>query len=71
MNSPMSEWVFSDIPHISKIESNTYIEGSTYDGKKQKYITRGSEIVVLQLMCFGDNEIMIEYVSKSDYDMED
>lgn len=25
-------------------------------------------IVVLQLMCFGDNEILMEYVMKSDYE---
>lgn len=27
-----------------------------------------NHIVVLQLMCFGDNEILMEYVMKSDYE---
>lgn len=28
-------------------------------------------IVVLQIMCFGDGELMMEYVYKEDYESED
>lgn len=29
---------------------------------------KGGEIVVLQLMCFGDNYLLMEYVDKKDWE---
>lgn len=50
VTSKMARWVFSDRPHLN--------ESDDYDR------TQGPEIVVLQIMCFGDNELLIEYVEK-------
>ena len=29
---------------------------------------KGCEIVALQIMCFGNNELLMEYVNKQDWD---
>jgi hypothetical protein len=29
---------------------------------------KGREIVVLQIMCFGDNELLMEYVDKENWE---
>ena len=50
VTSRMAGWVFSDRPHLHEDEE--------YPLKKSE------EIVVLQIMCFGDNELLIEYVEK-------
>lgn len=50
--SPMAGTVFSDYPRLVKDRPD-----------RAKY-----EIVVLQLMVFGDNEILMEYVMKSDWE---
>ena len=50
--SPMAATVFSDFPRLVKERTD-----------RTKY-----EIVVLQLMVFGDEEILIEYVMKSDFE---
>lgn len=58
-----SEWakeIFDFEPHINK----TIIKHSTYSTCKTK---ERIDIVVLQVMCFGDNELLIEYVKKEDY----
>ena len=48
--SRMAGWVFSDRPHLYKSDDNER--------------SQSPEIVVLQIMCFGDNELIIEYVEK-------
>lgn len=71
VRSDMATWVFSDVPHLSEKETTGYSytdDYDYYDSKSGKYIIRGPEIVILQIMCFGDEELMIEYVLKSDYD---
>lgn len=50
VTSRRAEWVFSDRPHLNK--ENNYERSPS------------PEIVVLQIMCFGDNELLIEYVEK-------
>lgn len=66
IHSNMAEWVFSEVPHLSEKETDRYT--GDYDSKSGKYIIRGPEIVILQIMCFGDEELLMEYVLKSDYD---
>lgn len=67
VHSPMARWVFSDIPHLDETESNNR-EGK-YDRASGKYMEISPEIVVLQLMCFGDNELIIEYVERKDWEV--
>lgn len=50
VTSRMAGWVFSDRPHLN--ESKDYER------------SQSPEIVVLQIMCFGDKELLIEYVEK-------
>ena len=50
VTSRVAGCVFSDRPHLHEDEE--------YPFKKSE------EIVVLQIMCFGDNELLIEYVEK-------
>lgn len=50
VTSRMAGWVFSDRPHLK--ESDDYSH------------TQGPEIVILQIMCFGENELLVEYVEK-------
>ena len=55
--SKMADWVFSDYPRLVEKEwsfDNNYHK--IYAGK----------IVVLQIMVFGDNELIIEYVYEKD-----
>lgn len=52
--SNLACWVFSGTPRLT--------ESTRKDEVK--------EIVVLQVMVFGDNEILVEYVSKSDWEKE-
>ena len=66
VRSDMATWVFSEVPHLSEKEVDRYT--GEYNSKSGKYIIKGPEIVILQVMCFGDEELMIEYVLKSDYD---
>jgi hypothetical protein len=33
-----------------------------------RLLDKGSEIVVLQIMCFGNNELLMEYVDKKDWE---
>jgi hypothetical protein len=68
----MATWAFSDVPHLSEKEMDRYHRDyDYYNPKSSKYIEYGPEIVILQVMCFGDEELMIEYVLKSDYDATD
>lgn len=67
VRSDMATWAFSDVPHLSEKEVDRYTKDYDYYDSG-KYIIRGPEIVILQIMCFGDEELMIEYVLKSDYD---
>lgn len=50
--SQMAATVFSDFPRLVKDRSD-----------RARY-----EIVLLQIMVFGDNEILMEYVMKSDFE---
>lgn len=50
--SKYAEWIFSDMPRLSETKA----------GKDLK------EIVVLQIMVFGENEFLMEYVYKSDWE---
>ena len=50
--SELARTVFSDFPRLIKDRTD-----------REK-----NEIVVLQLMVFGDNEILMEYVMKSDWE---
>ena len=70
IRSDMATWVFSDVPHLSEKEIDRYntSDYDYYDSKSGKYVIKGPEIVILQVMCFGDEELMIEYLLKSDYD---
>ena len=52
--SNYASWVFSEIPRLTESTREGYVK----------------EIVVLQVMVFGDNEILVEYVSKSDWEKE-
>lgn len=54
--SKLAEWVFSEYPRIKGDESG-YIGGQLFYTKK---------IVVLQVMVFGDNEMLVEYVYEKD-----
>lgn len=55
--SNMAEWVFSDYP---RLEKETW------------YSNKGDtpKIVVLQIMVFGDNELLVEYVYEKDLNNE-
>ena len=65
----MATWAFSEVPHLSEKENDRYTKDyDYYNANSGKYVIRGPEIVILQVMCFGDEELMIEYVLKSDYD---
>lgn len=50
VTSKMAGWVFSDRPHLNESDGNER--------------SQSPEIVVLQIMCFGDKELLIEYVEK-------
>ena len=50
VTSRMAGWVFSDRPHLNE--------------RDDVCRTQSPEIVVLQIMCFGDKELLIEYVEK-------
>lgn len=54
VTSKMAGWVFSDYPHL--------YQDDHYPNKKSP------EIVVLQIMCFGDSELLMEYVEKQDWE---
>lgn len=54
VTSRMAGWVFSDRPHLNE-----------KDGYER---SQSPEIVVLQIMCFGDKELLIEYVEKQYWD---
>ena len=74
VRSDMATWAFSEVPHLSEKPVDRYRCNENYDyydSKSDKYMIRGPEIVILQVMCFGDEELMIEYVLKSDYDDTD
>lgn len=60
VGSEYAKEIFDFEPHINK----TIIKHSTYETYKTK---ERIDIVVLQVMCFGDNELLIEYVKKEDY----
>lgn len=72
VRSDMAMWAFSDVPHLSEKTIDIYDRYDKaydyYDSKSGKHKVYGPEIVILQVMCFGDEELMIEYVLKSDYD---
>ena len=70
VRSGVASWVFSEYPHISEEEVSTKPSDGVYEYsyKSGNYIVYGPEVVILQVMCFGDEELMIEYVLKSDYD---
>lgn len=53
----MADWVFSDYPRL--VEK----EWEYDDNYNKKYADR---IVILQIMVFGDNELLIEYVYEKD-----
>lgn len=55
--SSMSEWVFSNYPRLEK---------------EKWYSDKGDtpKIVVLQIMVFGDNELLVEYVYEKDLNKE-
>lgn len=73
IQSEVARWVFSDYPHVSEEEVSTKPLNGVYEYsyKSANYILYGPEVVILQVMCFGDEELMIEYVLKSDYDMDE
>jgi hypothetical protein len=51
----MATWAFSDVPHLSEKEVDRYNSNyDYYNSKSGKYIKYGPEIVILQVMCFGD-----------------
>ena len=50
-NSKMADWIFDENPCLQKI-----IEYKDY----KKYM----DVVVLQVMCFGDNEFLCELIDK-------
>jgi hypothetical protein len=60
VESEIAKEIFDFEPHINK----TIIQHSTYETYKTK---ERIDIVVLQVMCFGNNELLIEYVKKEDY----
>lgn len=72
VRSDMATWAFSEVPHLSEKETDRYTSDyDYYNSNSGKYVIKGPEIVILQVMCFGDEELMIEYVLKSDYDATD
>ena len=70
VRSEVARWVFSEYPHVSETEVGTKPSDGVYEYsyKSGTYMLYGPEIVILQVMCFGDEELMIEYVLKSYYD---
>ena len=70
VRSEVARWVFSEYPHISEEEVSTKPSDGVYEYsyKSGTYILYGPEVIILQVKCFGDEELMIEYVLKSDYD---
>ena len=50
-NSKMADWIFDENPYLQKI--------TEYKDYK-KYM----DVVVLQVMCFGDNEFLCELINK-------
>lgn len=61
--SRMAEWVFSDYPRLveNKWEFSEHGYNRVYADK----------IIVLQVMVFGDNELLIEYVYEKDLNNEE
>lgn len=62
VHSDMAKWVFSDYPRLVKDVWN-YSDV----GYNKIY---ANKIVVLQIMVFGDNELLIEYVHEKDLNDE-
>lgn len=58
VHSDMAKWVFSDYP---RLEKETW------------YSNKGDtpKIVILQIMVFGDNELLMEYVHEKDLKNEE
>lgn len=56
-HSNLAEWVFSDYPRLKKDEKEWRSGIGSVDTPK---------IVVLQVMVFGDNELLVEYVYEKD-----
>lgn len=50
-NSEMASWLFDENPHL---------ERRIYTDSWEKYM----DVVVLQVMCFGDNEFLCELIDK-------
>lgn len=69
LRSEAAEWVFSDVPHLKEFVVDGHLGNyDKYYESAGKYVKFGPEIVVLQLMCFGDNELLMEYVDKKDWE---
>ena len=51
-NSKMADWIFDENPCLQKVD-----EYRSYE----KYM----DVVVLQVMCFGDNEFLCELIDKT------
>lgn len=62
IDSEISERVFSEVPFISYEERRV---GSEEWGFKERI---KKEIIILQIMVFGDNQVLIEYVDKKDWE---
>ena len=62
IGSETSERVFSEVPFIGYEERRV---GSGEWGFKE---TIKKEIIILQIMVFGDNQVLIEYVDKKDWE---
>jgi hypothetical protein len=56
--SELAEYVFSEYPRLTK-------RTSTWDEGSQRFLDT-PKIVVLQIMVFGDNELLVEYVFEKD-----
>ena len=52
---------------FKRLHSRSELAGLVFSSNPRMY-DKGGEIVVLQIMCFGDNELLMEYVEKEIWD---
>ena len=51
---------------VRRIKDDSYV----FDGEKPRLTTYSPEIVVLQAMLTGENTVLVEYVLKSDFEVD-
>lgn len=52
---------------FKRLHSKSELAGLVFSSNP-RMSDKGNEIVVLQIMCFGDNELLMEYVDKENWE---